>query len=317
MQYRRLGKSGIKVSEIALGSWLTYGTVTQQAVGEACVHKAYELGINHFDCANAYGSEPHAAERFLKHALTPFSRESYVLTSKAFWPVGPTANDKGLSRKHLIHQVNESLRALGTDYLDIFYCHRYDPETEIEEVLYTLDDLVRQGKILYPGISEWPVAKIAEAIQIVEKRGLHRIRASQPVYNLFNRYIEEGVLPLCEENGMGLVVFSPLAQGLLTGKYRRGQAIPEGSRAATPQVSGSITRMLEDKTYDRIEGLLALAEELDMSLSQLALAWVLRQSGIASALIGASRPEQVIENVQAVGKTLSSDVLERIETILG
>ncbi len=316
MQYRRLGKAGIKVSEIALGSWLTYGTVTEQSVGEACVHKAYELGINHFDCANAYGSEPHAAERFLKDALAPFGRESYVLTSKAFWPVGPTPNAQGLSRKHLIHQVDESLRALGTDYLDIFYCHRYDPDTEIEEVLYTLDDLVRQGKILYPGISEWPVSKIAEAIQIVEKRGLHRIRASQPVYNLFNRYIEQGVLPLCEENGMGLVVFSPLAQGLLTGKYRRGQAFPEGSRAATPRVSGFITRMLEDKTYDRIEALQTVAKDVGMSLSQLALTWVLRQPGIASALIGASHPEQVAENVQAVGKTLSPEVLERIESIL-
>ncbi|MHB1953169.1 MAG: aldo/keto reductase family protein [Sulfobacillus sp.] len=317
MQYRRLGQSGIKVSEIALGSWLTYGTVTEKSVGEACVHKAYELGINHFDCANAYGSEPHAAERFLNEALAPFSRDSYVLTSKAFWPVGTGPNDRGLSRKHLINQVDQSLKALGTDYLDIFYCHRYDPDTEVEEVLETLDDLVTQGKILYAGISEWPIAKITEAIKLTAVHRFHKIRASQPVYNMFNRYIESGVLPVCEDNGIGLVVFSPLAQGMLTGKYRRGQALPEGSRATTARVSGFITHMLNDTMFSRVQALEGVAKELGLSLSQLALAWVLRQSAIASALIGASRPEQIEENVGAVGVTLSEETLKQVEAILG
>lgn len=316
VRYRRLGKSGIKVSEIALGSWLTYGTVTERETGYACVQKAYELGINHFDCANVYGSEPHAAEMFLRDALAPFNRDSYVLTSKAFWPVGTGPNDRGLSRKHLFSQVEQSLKALGTDFLDIFYCHRYDPETEVEETLDALNDLVVQGKILYGGISEWPVAKISEAVKVTESRRLHKIRASQPVYNMLNRYIESGVLTVCEENGIGLVVFSPLGQGLLTGKYQKGQPLPEGSRATTPRVQNFITHMLNDETLDKVGALQSLAQELGLTLSQLALAWVLRQPAIASALIGASRPEQIEENVKAVGITLSADTLQRIDSIL-
>lgn len=316
MKYRRLGKSGIKVSEIALGSWLTYGTVTEQNTAESCVHHAYELGINHFDCANVYGSTPHAAERFLNQALAPFARDSYVLTTKAFWPVGPGVNDRGLSRKHLIAQLDQSLEALGTDYVDIFYCHRYDPDTEMEEILGTIDDQVRAGKILYGGVSEWPAEKIAKAVTVQTALALHPLRASQPVYNMFSRYIEQAVLPLCEQSGIGVVVFSPVAQGLLTGKYRKGQALPEGSRATTKEVSNFITRYLTEENLDKIEALLLVAQDLGLSLSQLALAWILRQPGIASALIGASRPEQITENVKAVDVQLSADVLRRIEDIL-
>ncbi len=316
MKYRRLGKSGIKVSEIALGSWLTYGTVTEQDTAEACVHHAYELGINHFDCANVYGSAPHDAERFLGKALSSFSRDSYVLTTKAFWPAGPGVNDRGLSRKHLITQLDQSLQALGTDYVDIFYCHRYDPDTEMEEILSTIDDMVRQGKIRYGGVSEWPAEKIAEAVRVQSDLKLHPLRASQPVYNMFSRYIEQAVLPLCEENGLGVVVFSPIAQGLLTGKYRKGQAHPAGSRAMTKEVSNFITRYLTDEYLERVEALLVLSEELGISLSQLALAWVLRNPGISSALIGASRPEQITENVKAVDVRLTRETLTQIEEIL-
>jgi L-glyceraldehyde 3-phosphate reductase len=316
MQYRRLGRAGIQVSAIALGSWLTYGTVTEETTAIQCVQEAYELGINHFDCANVYGREPHAAEEFLAKALAPFPRHEYVLTTKAFWPVSDKPNQSGLSRKHLFHQVDESLRALKTDYVDIFYCHRFDPNTEVEETLRALDDLVQQGKILYAGISEWQPPEIMEAISVQERLQLRPLRASQPVYNLLNRYIEPGVLPLCEQAGMGLVVFSPLAQGLLTGKYRRGQAIPPGSRAADPAVKSSVERLLTDDRLAKVEQLAALAAELGLTLSQLALAWVLRQPAIASALIGASKPEQIRENVKAVEVTLTPEVLARIDAIV-
>ncbi len=315
MKYRRLGKAGIKVSEIALGSWLTYGTVTEQNTAEACIRQAYELGINHFDCANVYGSVPHEAERFLSKALQPFSRDSYVLTTKAFWPVGNGVNDRGLSRKHLTSQLEESLQVLNTDYIDIFYCHRYDPDTEMEEIVSTIDDFVRLGKVRYGGISEWPAERIAEAVTVQSVLKTHPLRASQPVYNLFNRYIEAAVLPLCEQNGLGVVVFSPLAQGLLTGKYRKGQPIPPGSRAATDGVSQFITRHLTDQNLEKVEKLLTLAQETDLTLSQLSLAWVLRQPAVSSALIGASNPKQVVENVRSVDVKLSEDVLNRIEEI--
>ncbi|MCY0878842.1 MAG: aldo/keto reductase family protein [Firmicutes bacterium] len=316
MQYRRLGRAGLQVSAIALGSWLTYGTVTEEDTALKCVQEAFELGINHFDCANVYGSEPHAAERFLAKALAPFPRHEYVLTTKAFWPVSDKPNQRGLSRKHLIHQVEESLRALNTDYVDIFYCHRFDSETDVEETLRTIDDLVQQGKVLYGGISEWQPQHIAEALAVQERLHLRPLRASQPVYNLLNRYIEAAVLPLCQQAGMGLVVFSPLAQGLLTGKYRRGEAAPPGSRAANPAVKSSVTRLLTEDRLAKVEQLAGVAQELGITLSQLALAWVLRQPAVSSALIGASRPEQIRENVKAVDVTLSEEILARIDAIV-
>ena len=316
MEYRRLGRSGIQVSAIALGSWLTYGTVTQQETAKACIHEAFEQGINHFDCANVYGSEPHAAERFLADALAPYKRSEYVLTTKAYWPVSDKPNQGGLSRKHIFNQVEESLKALKTDYVDIFYCHRADPNTEVEETLRAIDDLVRQGKVLYGGISEWQPGQIAEALRVQERLQLNPLRASQPVYNLLNRYIEPGVLPICEQAGIGLVVFSPLGQGLLTGKYRKGQPIPEGSRASETRINGSLQRILNEERLEKVEQLLGVADDLDITMSQLALAWVLRQPAISSALIGASRPDQIKENVKAVEVKLSQETLDRIETIL-
>jgi L-glyceraldehyde 3-phosphate reductase len=316
MEYRRLGKSGLKVSEIALGSWLTYGTVTEREQAIACVHKAYELGVNHFDCANMYGATPHAAEEVLGEALRAFPRDSYVLTTKAFWPVGDGPNDRGLSRKHIISEVEKSLRAFQTDYVDIFYCHRYDPETDLEETLRAIDDLIRQGKVLYAGISEWQPHQIADAVRITREQGLHKIVASQPIYNMFNRYIEHAVIPLCEEAGIGQVVFSPLAQGVLTGKYKPGQPAPAGSRAATPEVKDKIQRYMNEQVLSKVERLRVVAQKAELSLAQLALAWVLRQPNVASALIGATRPEQVEENVKASGVKLSQEILEEIEQIL-
>ncbi len=316
MQYRRLGRSGIRVSEIALGSWLTYGTVTEQDVGEACVRTAYELGVNHFDCANVYGNRPHAAEEFLAKALRPFDRSSYVLTTKAFWPVGDGVNQRGLSRKHLRVELERSLRALETDFVDIFYCHRYDPDTELEEVLDTLNDFVSQGKVLYAGISEWTVSQIADAARVGERLGLRPLRASQPIYNLLNRNIEPEILPLCEKLGIGVVAFSPLAQGLLTGKYRAGEVPPQGSRAATQEISNFVSRSLNHETLETVKRLAQVAEEAGLSLVQLALAFVLRQRAVSSALIGASRPEQVLENVSAVEIRLQDDVIQAVEQAL-
>lgn len=316
MEYRRLGKSGLKVSEIALGSWLTYGTVTEREQAIACVKQAYDLGINHFDCANVYGAKPHAAEEVMQEALRPFARDSYIITTKAFWPVGSLPNDRGLSRKHIMTQVEQSLRALGVDYIDIFYFHRFDEETDLEETLRALDDLITQGKILYGGLSEWPADKIAAGVHLQKELGLHKFAASQPVYNMFERYIEKAVVPISEAAGIGQVVFSPLAQGILTGKYRKGQTAPAGSRAATPGVNRFLQGELNDSVLDKVEQLDGIAKEAGLSLAELALAWVLRLPNIASALVGASRPEQVVQNAKASGVKLSDDVLAKIETVL-
>lgn len=316
MEYRRLGKSGLKVSEIALGSWLTYGTVTEVEQSIACVKQAYELGVNHFDCANVYGATPHAAEEVLSKALADYQRESYVLTTKAFWPVGEGPNDRGLSRKHIMQEVHKSLRSLNVEYIDIFYCHRFDPDTDLEETLRAIEDLITQGKVLYGGFSEWPADKIAEGVRLQKELGLHKFAACQPVYNMFNRYIEPAVIPICDNAGVGQVVFSPLAQGVLTGKYKKGAPAPAGSRAATPRVAKFVERFLNDETLDKVDSLQQIASELDVTLSQLALAWILRLPSISSALVGASRPEQVAENVKASGIHLDESTVAAIEEIL-
>lgn len=317
MEYRKLGKSGLKVSEIALGSWLTYGTVTEKEKAIACVKQAYDLGINHFDCANVYGATPHAAEVVLQEALKGYNRDSYVLTTKAFWPTGEGPNDRGLSRKHIMSQAEQSLKALGVDHVDIFYFHRYDSDTDLEESLRALDDLVSQGKVLYAGLSEWPADKIADGVRLQKELGLHKFAASQPVYNMLQRYIEPAVVPICEAAGIGQVVFSPLSQGVLTGKYQKGKPAPADSRAATAEVKRFIENRLTDDVLDKVDKLSVIANKAEMSLPQLALAWVLRLPNVASALIGASRPEQVTENAKASGVTLSDEILDEIETVIG
>lgn len=312
MKYRKLGRTGLKVSEISLGSWLTYGASVDKATAEKTIDQAYELGINFFDTANVYALGE--AEKIVGEALRKYPRESYVVATKVYWPMGEGPNDRGLSRKHVYEQANASLKRLGLDYVDIYYCHRYDPETPVDETLRTIDDLVRQGKVLYVGVSEWTAAQIQEALQTADRYLLDRIVVNQPIYNMLNRYIEKEVIPLSERNGISQVVFSPLAQGVLTGKYKRGQQPPEDSRAV--KVNSSVGKMLTDDVFDKVEKLGQIAGELGISLPQLALAWVLRQPNVASALIGASRPEQVVENVKAIDVTLSEDVLQRIEDIL-
>lgn len=316
MQYRRLGTSGLKLSEISLGSWLTYGSAIEMEQARACVRTAYELGINHFDCAVAYGNRPHEAEEVLGPILKEFARNTYTVTSKVFWKIGPSTYDGGLSRKHIIERVEMSLKAMGLDYIDIYYCHRYDPETDLEETLRALDDLVAQGKILYYGVSEWSAAQIQQMSSVVDRRNLRRPVVNQPGYNMFRRDLEREIMPTAAREGLGLVVFSPLAQGMLTGKYSAGVAA-EGTRGADPNRSTWLKPMIENPTLlHKVQLLGKVAQRLDLTLSQLALAWVLRNPEVTSALIGASRPEQVQENVKAAGVKLPADALQDIEAIL-
>ncbi|MCD8509125.1 MAG: aldo/keto reductase family protein [Bacillus sp. (in: Bacteria)] len=313
MKYRHLGRTGLKVSEISLGSWLTYGKTVEDNTAEKTIHKAYELGINFFDSANVY--ERGEGERVMAKALKEYPRESYVITTKAFWPMGEGPNDRGLSRKHVMEQLHASLKRMDLDYVDIFYCHRYDPETPVEETLRTIDDLIRQGKILYAGVSEWSAAQIEEAMRVADKFLLDRIVVNQPIYNMINRYIENEVIPVSEKYGVGQVVFSPLAQGVLTGKYKGGQ-VPQDSRAANDSINNFITGMLNDDVFAKVAKLEDVAKELDITLPELALAWILRQPNVASALIGASRPEQVEQNVKAIDVVLTPEVLAVVEDIL-
>ncbi|NWL86661.1 aldo/keto reductase [Paenibacillus sp. 79R4] len=311
MKYRRLGGTGLKVSEISLGSWLTYGGYVERENAVNSIKTAYDLGINFFDTANVY--ERGAAEELVGKALKEYPRESYVLATKAFWPMGDGPNDRGLSRKHVIEQANASLKRLGHDYVDIFYCHRHDPETPLYETLRAIDDLVRQGKVLYVGVSEWQASQIAEALGVADQHLLDHIVVNQPIYNMFERYIEKEIIPLSERHGIGQVVFSPLAQGLLTGKYTSASDIPEDSRAAKLDW---VRKGITEEKIAKVKQLEGIAAELGISVGNLALAWILRQSNVASALVGASRPEQVTENAKASGIELSEDVLNRIEEIL-
>lgn len=311
MKYRRLGGSGLKVSEISLGSWLTYGGYVERENAEQSIKTAYDLGINFFDTANMY--ERGAAEELVGQALKAYPRASYVLATKAFWPMGEGPNDRGLSRKHVTEQVNASLKRLGHEYIDIFYCHRHDPETPLYETLRAIDDLIRQGKILYAGVSEWQASQIAEAVGVADRYLLDRIVVNQPIYNMFNRYIEKEVIPVSERSGIGQVVFSPLAQGLLTGKYTSASDIPQDSRAARLEW---VRKGITEERINQVKELEIIASELGISVGTLALAWILRQPNVASALVGASRPEQVTENVKASGIELDEEVLERIEEIL-
>jgi aryl-alcohol dehydrogenase-like predicted oxidoreductase len=311
VEYRRLGASGVKVSEIGLGSWLTYGVGVEADVARQCVATAYDLGVSFFDTANAYGRG--AAERLLGEALAGRERASYVLATKVYFPMGDGPNDGGLSRKHVMEQCHASLRRLGTDYIDLYQCHRYDDDTPLEETLRALDDLVRQGKVLYVGVSEWSAAQIGDALAAADAGGLDRIVSNQPEYSILQRRIEAEVLPLCAREGVGQVVWSPLAQGVLTGKYRKGEPPPPDSRAASRRMGMFVGRWLDDDVLDAVERLRAIADEAAMTLAQLALAWVLREPNVAAAIVGASRPEQLEENCAAAGRRLDADVLAAVD----
>lgn len=315
MKYRRLGNSGVKVSEIGLGSWLTYGSSVEDQTAGNIIHHAYENGINFFDTANAYNRGE--AEKVVGKALNSYNRDSYVLASKVYFPMGDGPNDCGLSRKHIMEQCDASLQRLGTDYMDLYQCHRYDPDTPLEETLMALDDLVRQGKILYYGFSEWSGAQISDAAHIADKRNLHRPVSNQPIYNMLVRYIEKEVLPISEREGLGQVVFSPLAQGILTGKYRPGEQPPADSRAANSDINFAMDRFMDDRILENVVKLENLARnELGVKLSQLALAWILRKPGVSSTIVGASRPEQLEENLKAAELELPDNLLDEIDSTL-
>ncbi len=314
MQYRQLGKSGLRISEIGLGSWLTYGGYVEQGTAEQCIDRAYELGVNFFDTANVYHQG--AAEEVVGKTLRKYPRDSYVLATKVFFPMGEGPNDRGLSRKHIMEQCHASLKRLGVDYIDLYQCHRYDPTVPLDETLRALDDLVRQGKVLYVGVSQWTGAQILDAVRLAEKRNLDQIVSNQPYYNMLGREIENEVIPISEREGIGQVVYSPLAQGVLTGKYKPGHKIPKDSRAADPGSSQFIGRVLTEENLRKVEKLSSLAADLGLSMPQFALAWVLRLSGISSAIVGASRPSQVEDNVKASGVEIPADVLEQVDKIL-
>ncbi|MFD0050125.1 aldo/keto reductase family protein [Actinomycetes bacterium NPDC127524] len=314
MKYRRLGRTGLKVSEISLGSWLTYGNSTEENKAVSTIEAAYNLGINSFDTANVYARGE--AEKIVGEALRRYPRESYVLATKVFGAMGDGPNDKGLSRKHIFEQLHGSLKRLQLDYVDIYYCHRFDSETPLDETLRALDDMVRQGKVLYVGVSEWTAQQIQAALGTADRYLLDRIVVNQPNYSMLHRNIEKEIIPVSSQNGISQIVFSPLAQGVLTGKYKRGGNLPDESRARDPKANMFMERLLSDEVLLKVEQLEKTAKELDISLSQLAIAWILRQPNVASALIGASRPEQVEENAKAADAHLPDEILKKIDTIL-
>jgi voltage-dependent potassium channel beta subunit len=314
MHYRRLGRSGIKVSEISLGAWVTMGDQIDEKVSKELVLHAFENGVNFFDNADSYARGQ--AERVVGAAIKDLPREQLVLSSKAFWHTMPGPNGRGLSRKHLTESIHHSLKRLGTDYIDLYFCHRFDPDTPVEEVVYTMNTLIQQGKILYWGTSQWRASQIAEAYGIARQYNLIPPTMEQPEYNMFHRRrVESELAPLVESFGIGLTTWSPLASGILTGKYNDG--IPAGSRATMESMSW----LKEDITQEKIAKVILLkeiADELNLSTAQLAIAWLLRRKEVSSVITGASKLSQLEENLAAreAVESLTDDLLERIEKIL-
>ena len=314
MEFRRLGGSGLVVSELAYGNWVTHGGQVEQDTATACVQAAFDEGITFFDTADEYLGG--AAETVLGNALTGARRSSYVLATKVFYPTGDKPTERGLSRKHVREACEASLRRLGTDYVDLYQAHRWDPNTPLEETLRAFDDLARAGKVLYVGVSEWRAPQIAQALDLAQQMGLDRIVSNQPEYSLLWRVVEAEVVPLCRERGVGQVVFSPLTQGVLTGKYKPGAEVPSGSRATDAYGGRFVSRWLREDVLSRVAQLEPLAADAGLSMSQLALAWVLRNDNVSAAIIGASRPQQVRDNVTASGVVLDDDLVARVDEIL-
>jgi len=315
MDYRHLGQSGLKISEIAYGNWITHGSQVQEQAAAACVRAALDEGITTFDTADGYASG--RAEEVLGRALHGVRRESIEIFTKVYWPTADGPNDRGLSRKHITESLHASLRRLGTDYVDLYQAHRYDHETPIEETMRAFDDLVRAGKVLYVGVSEWRAEEISAALRAAGELGLDRIVSNQPQYNMLWRVIEAEVVPLCEKEGIGQIVFSPIAQGVLTGKYRLGDPPPADSRATDPSGSGFIKRLLRDDVLTAVQRLSPIAADAGLSMAQLAVTWTLQNPNVSAAIVGATRPEQVRENVKAAGVRLDAALMSRIDEALG
>jgi len=305
VRYRRLGSSDLEISEVSLGSWLTYGGGVERAQAEACVARAFEVGINFIDTANVYARG--AAESLLGEVLAGRPRDSYILGTKLFWPMN---GDRGLSREQVFKQLDLSLLRLKTEYVDLYQCHRYDYDTPLEETMEALTEVVRQGKVRYLGFSEWPADRIEAAVELPN---VEQFVSSQPQYSILWREPEREVFPLCAANGISQIVWSPLAQGALTGKYKPGEAPPPGTRAASQDMGWAMDRFRDDDVLEAVQRLQPIAEGLGITMAQLALAWVLRREEVACAIIGASRPEQVEDNAGASGIDLDEGALRAID----
>jgi len=312
MEYRQLGRSGLRISEVSLGSWLTFGATVDVPATVEVVRAALDAGINFFDSADVYAGG--AAEEALREALRGVPRHQLVIATKAFFPMSEDPNDRGLSRKHLVESVHASLRRLGTDYLDLHQCHRADPSVPIEETVRAYEDLIRQGKLLYWGTSEWDERQIADALGAADRHGAYRPISNQPQYSILRRALERRVLPLCAREGIGQVVWSPLAQGVLTGKYRPGER-PEGTRAAHPFQARFMEAFLTEEMLGRVAQLRPIAADLGLTMGQLALAWCLRDGAVASVIVGATRPAQLAENAKASGVKLPPDAVKAIDRL--
>jgi voltage-dependent potassium channel beta subunit len=312
MEYRNLGRTGLRVSEVSLGSWLTFGAAVEAEASISLIHRAFERGINLFDTADVYARG--AAEEVLGRAIRDLPRHRLVLATKCFFPMSDDPNDRGLSRKHIAESVECSLRRIGTDYLDLHQCHRPDPGTPMEETVRAYEDLIRQGKVLYWGVSEWRATHVVDACRIADAHSGYRPVSNQPQYSIMRRQIEREVLGVCEREGLGQIVFSPLAQGVLTGKYTGG-AVPTGTRAADNKRNQFMGSYLEQEELARVDRLRPIADRLGISMAQLALAWCLRHSGVSSVIIGVTRPEQLDDNIEAVGLAVPPEELHLIDEI--
>jgi len=314
MEHRFLGTSGLMVSQLAFGNWITHAGQVAEDAAAACVHAALDAGITTFDTADIYAGTK--AEEVLGRALKGQRREGLEILTKVYWPTGPGCNDRGLSRKHIIESCHGSLRRLGVDYLDVYQAHRFDVDTPLAETLRAFDDLVRQGKILYVGVSEWRAEEIEAAVAIAERMGFDRIVSNQPQYSMLHRVIEAEVIPTCETHGIGQIVWSPLAQGVLSGKYRPGQPPPPGSRATDPHGSSFIKRLMGEQILQAVQQLGPIAADNGLTMPQLALAWVLQNPAVSAAIIGATRPEQVTDNAKASGVSLDESTMQAIDEVL-
>jgi aryl-alcohol dehydrogenase-like predicted oxidoreductase len=314
VEFRRLGRSGLNISEIAFGNWLTHGGQVEEDAAVACVRAALDAGITTFDTADVYAGT--RAETVLGGALAGQRRSSYELFTKVYWPTGRGRNDRGLSRKHIIESCHASLDRLRTDYVDLYQAHRYDPTVPLEETMTAFADLVRAGKVLYIGVSEWNAEQIAAGAALARQLDIQLI-SNQPQYSMLWRVIEDEVVPTSEKEGLSQIVWSPLAQGVLTGKYQPGEQPPADSRAGHAEAGTSMRRFLTDEILTRVQQLRPIADDLGLSMAQLAIAWVLQNQNVAAAIIGATRPEQVHDNVKAAGVRLEADVLTRIDDALG
>ncbi|KAA2264354.1 aldo/keto reductase [Solihabitans fulvus] len=313
MEFRRLGRSGLTISEISYGNWLTHGSQVEEEQAQACVRAALDAGITTFDTADVYAGT--RAESVLGRALAGERREGLEIFTKVFWPTGTGENDRGLGRKHIIESANASLKRLQTDYVDLYQAHRFDRTVPLEETMLAFADLVRQGKVLYVGVSEWTGEQITRGAAIARELNVPLI-SNQPQYSMLWRVIEDQVVPASEREGISQIVWSPIAQGVLTGKYLPGQQPPSGSRATDESGSRMIAGFMRDEVLEKVQQLRPIADEVGLSLAQLAVAWVLQNPNVASAIVGASRPEQVTENVKAAGVKLGEEIMAKIDAVL-